>query len=118
MRLLLDSCVSGVVRDALANAGHDVAWAGDWPKDPGDEEILARAHAENRILVTLDKDFGELAVVRGAPHSGIVRLVDLSLKLQATACLRVLELHGPEIERGAIATAEPGRLRIRPAEES
>ena len=118
MKLLLDSCVSGVVRDALAKDGHDVSWTGDWPEDPGDEKILARAHAEGRVLVTLDKDFGELAVVRGAPHAGIVRLVDLSLKLQAKACLRILELHGPEIKRGAIATAEPGRLRIRPAEET
>jgi predicted nuclease of predicted toxin-antitoxin system len=118
LRLLLDSCVSGLVRDALARAGHDVSWAGDWPRDPGDEEILARAHAEKRVLVTLDKDFGELAVVRGLPHAGIVRLVDLSLKVQANSCLRVLELHGPEIERGAIATAEPGRLRVRPAEET
>jgi predicted nuclease of predicted toxin-antitoxin system len=116
--MLLDSCVSGVVRDALIEDGHDVEWAGDWPRDPGDEEILARAHAEERVLVTLDKDFGELAVVRGAPHAGIIRLVDLSLKLQAKACLRVLELHGGEIEGGAIATAEPGRLRVRPAEES
>jgi predicted nuclease of predicted toxin-antitoxin system len=106
--MLLDSCVSGVVRDALIEDGHDVEWAGDWPGDPGDEELL----------VTLDKDFGELAVVRGAPHAGIIRLVDLSLKLQAKACLRVLELHGGEIEGGAIATAEPGRLRVRPAEES
>ena len=117
MKLLLDSCVSGGVRDALAEAGHDVAWAGDWDKDPGDEEILARAYAEKRTLVTLDKDFGELAVGRGDLHAGIIRLVDVSLRLQATACLRVIELHASEIERGAIVTAEPGRLRIRPAEE-
>jgi predicted nuclease of predicted toxin-antitoxin system len=110
--------MSGLVRDSLAESGHDVSWAGDWPEDPGDEEILARARAEKRVLVTLDKDFGELAVVRGLPHAGIVRLVDLSLRVQAESCLRVLELHGSEIERGGIATAEPGRLRVRPAEET
>ena len=53
-------------------------WAGEWPQDPGDEEILRRAHQESRVLVTLDKDFGELAIVRGQVHSGIVRLVALS----------------------------------------
>ena len=37
-------------------------WFGDWSRDPGDEEILAIADQERRILVTLDKDFGELAV--------------------------------------------------------
>jgi hypothetical protein len=45
-------------------AGHDVIWAGDWSDDPGDEAILARASEERRVLVTLDKDFGELAIVR------------------------------------------------------
>ena len=39
------------------------------------EQILAYAHAD-RVLVTLDKDFGEFAVVRGQQHSGIIRLVD------------------------------------------
>jgi hypothetical protein len=33
-------------------------------KIPGDEAILARAAAEERVLVTLDKDFGELVIVR------------------------------------------------------
>jgi predicted nuclease of predicted toxin-antitoxin system len=67
LKLLLDSCVSGVLKAPLQSAGHDVAWAGDWPADPGDEEILGRAHAEGRVLVPLDKDFGELAIVRGSP---------------------------------------------------
>ena len=69
MRVLLDTCVWGGAKGGVASGGHDVVWAGDWPEDPGDEEILARAHAEGRVLVTLDKDFGELAVVRHRrPH--------------------------------------------------
>jgi predicted nuclease of predicted toxin-antitoxin system len=68
----------GGVRSELQSAGHDVDWAGDWTEDPGDEEILERAHREGRVLVTLDKDFGELTIVHGAPHSGIIRLVNLS----------------------------------------
>lgn len=70
MRLLLDSCVWGGARSTIEAAGHDVVWAGDWEVDPGDDEILSRSHAEKRILVTLDKDFGELAIVQGRPHSG------------------------------------------------
>ena len=42
-----------------------MVWSGDWFEDPGDEEILAIARNEERILITLDKDFGELAIVRG-----------------------------------------------------
>lgn len=113
MNLLLDTCVWGGAVGELRAAGHDVVWSGDWEDDPGDEAILAKAHAQHRILVTLDKDFGELAIVRRQPHGGIVRLVDFSARRQAEACLRILDTHGAELESGAIVTAERGRLRVR-----
>lgn len=72
--ILLDSCVWGGVLEVLSDHGHDVIWSGSWDKDPGDVAILAAAHSDKRILVTLDKDFGELAILKGLPHSGIVRL--------------------------------------------
>ena len=115
MRLLLDSCVWGGARKELEEAGHDVIWAGDWPEDPGDEEILARSHREGRVLITLDKDFGELAIVHGLPHSGILRLVNLAARQQIEVCRHALNRHGNELRAGAIITAEAGRLRIRPA---
>lgn len=118
MKLLLDTCVWGGAKDELIAAGHDVVWAGDWPEDPGDEQLLSRANAEGRVVVTLDKDFGELAIVHGQPHAGIVRLVDHSATRQAIVCLHVLSLHGAKLEAGAIVTAEPGRLRVRPAGEN
>jgi len=116
MKLLLDACVWGGACKEIEAAGHDVIWAGEWIEDPGDEEILARAYSEGRVLVTLDKDFGELVVVRGMLHRGIVRLVNIAAKLQAGVCLRVLTLHGKDLEAGALVTAEPGRLRVRPPE--
>ena len=116
MKLLLDTCVWGGASQELEAAGHDVLWAGEWTEDPGDEEILARAHSEERILVTLDKDFGELAIVHRMPHSGILRLVNLAARQQATVCLRALALYGEELQSGAIVTAESGRLRIRPTD--
>ena len=70
MKLLLDTCVWGGVCKELRAAGHDVVWAGDWQEDPGDHEILGRAHREERILVTLDKDFGELVFRFHRIHSG------------------------------------------------
>ncbi len=73
MKILLDTCVWGGVVQELRAAGHDVVWAGDWQEDPGDDEILERSHREGRVLVTLDKDFGELAIVHERPHSGIIR---------------------------------------------
>ena len=40
MKILLDACVWGGTLKDLEVSGHDVVWAGDWPEDPGDEEIL------------------------------------------------------------------------------
>lgn len=116
MKILLDTCVWGGTCPTLEAAGHDVMWTGMWPSDPGDEDILAYAHREGRILVTLDKDFGELAVVRKIPHSGIIRLVNISATRQASVCQYVLERHGDELLAGAIITTESDRLRIRPPE--
>ncbi len=113
MRLLLDTCVWGGACKELQAEGHDVIWAGEWPEDPGDDEILVRAYREDRVLVTLDKDFGELAIVRGMPHAGIIRLVNLGTRQQADICLRVIKLHGDDLKAGAIITAESNRLRVR-----
>jgi predicted nuclease of predicted toxin-antitoxin system len=113
LKLLLDTCLSARAKAELNGAGHDVVWAGDWPEDPGDETILARAYEERRILVTLDKDFGELVVLRGSPHCGILRLVDFRASQQGAVCVRILQKHADELEAGAIITAEPGILRIR-----
>lgn len=99
----------------LAALGHDVDWSGYWPNDPGDTEILSRAHKDGRVLVTLDKDFGELAIVQGMLHSGIIRLVGFSATRQVVVCAKILERYGGELALGAIVTAEPGRIRIRPA---
>ena len=68
--LLLDTCVWGGTLGYLRESGHDVVWTGDLPEDPGDDEILEQAVREGRLLVTLDKDFGELAVRFGKPHTG------------------------------------------------
>jgi len=113
MRVLLDTCVWGGVGEALADVGYDVVWTGDWDEDPGDDMILAYAYRENRILVTLDKDFGILAFRYGRSHAGILRLVNLSTQQQATVCLRVLSRHGTTLQAGAIITAELDRTRIR-----
>ena len=117
MRVLLDTCVWGKAKGDLSRAGHDAEWTGDWDEDPGDEEILRFAHEQTRVLVTLDKDFGELAVAFGRPHSGLVRLVGISAREQGPLCVDILDRYGEELIAGAIVTVEPGRIRIRPAEK-
>jgi predicted nuclease of predicted toxin-antitoxin system len=113
VRLLLDSCVWGGARKELAVLGHDAIWAGDWPQDPGDEEILSRANAEERILVTLDKDFGELAIVRGRPHCGIIRLVNIPVRQFATVCHEILSRYSGDLASKSLITVTEDRIRIR-----
>ena len=117
MKVLLDSCVWGGAKTTLAAAGHDVVWVGDRAEDPGDEEILSEAHRGERVLVTLDKDFGDLAILWGAPHHGIVRLVNIPARQQGQFVAHVLSLHGAELLSGAIATVESTRIRIRPPDD-
>jgi len=114
MKLLLDTCIWGGAADELRMRGHDVIWSGDWDEDPGDEEILTTALAQGRILVTLDKDFGELAVVRRVPHCGILRIAGFPARRQAGVIEVILNRHGKELEGGAVITVEPGKIRIRP----
>jgi predicted nuclease of predicted toxin-antitoxin system len=114
MRVLLDTCISGQAADVLRQAGHDVVWAGDWPRDPGDEEILRRAAAESRVLATIDKDFGELVIVQGMVHAGLIRLVGFRSRDQGPALVRLLSTYEAELAAGAVLTAEPWRVRVRP----
>jgi predicted nuclease of predicted toxin-antitoxin system len=114
VKVLLDACVWGGAREELETRGHEVVWAGDWDEDPGDEEILNRACAEGHVLVTIDKDFGELAVVRGVRHAGIIRLVGFTARRQAAVGAEILQRHGTELSAGALVTVSPGRVRVRP----
>ena len=113
MKILLDTCVWGGVKDVLAAKGHDVEWMGD-DEDPGDEDIIRTAHRDGRMLITLDKDFGELAVFREMPHAGIMRLVDLGARRQGEFALAAMARYEREFENGAIVTVYENRVRFRP----
>ncbi len=113
MKVLLDTCVWGKAIAALQAEGHDVVWSGDWEADPGDDQILQIAHSEGRVVVTLDKDFGQLAVALDRPHSGIIRLVGIPALEQAPTCVIILERYREDLTAGAIVTVEPGRVRVR-----
>lgn len=113
MRPLADTNIWHQAVAHLRTAGHDVIWAGDWQPDPGDQAILAAAYEQQRIVVTLDKDFGDLAVQQRLPHAGIIRLVNFSVQKQAAVTLEILDRYAQELTQGAVITAEPGYVRIR-----
>jgi len=113
VKVLLDTCVAGSAREVLQHAGHEVDWVGEWDQDPGDDAILAHAFHEEQVLVTLDKDFGELVFHRRLNHGGIVRLVGFTAANQGPTCRQILDDYGDELNEGAIVTVEPGRVRVR-----
>ncbi|MCF8052735.1 MAG: DUF5615 family PIN-like protein [Desulfobacterales bacterium] len=113
MKVLLDTCIARSAFHILVAAGHDVVWAAEWTSDPGDEEILKIAYEDIRVVVTLDKDFGELAVLKKRPHAGIIRLVEISTKEQGEVAKKVLAKYAAELSSAAIITAGKQKVRIR-----
>jgi len=114
MRLLVDACVAGSVVHALRRSGFEVEWVAEWKHDPGDRAILEHAYATGQVLVTRDKDFGELIFRDDAPHCGVLRLAgEINYAEQARITLRVITIHKINLEYGCIVTAEPGgRVRV------
>ncbi|TKB72765.1 MAG: hypothetical protein E8D45_10075 [Nitrospira sp.] len=76
--------------------------------------MLALARQEGRIVVTEDKDFGELIVVQRRPHSGIVRFLDMRVEEQVVAMREVLTHYRVDLETGAMIVVTRGRIRVRP----
>ena len=114
MRFLLDCCAaSRTLHRALVDLGHDVLSANDGHAGAPDAELLALAHREDRVLVTEDKDFGELVFLRRQPHPCIVRLVGLGSAEKADAMRDLIEHHGAALREGAIVVVTNRRVRIR-----
>ena len=67
MRLIADENFPLPTIEALRQAGHDVTWARTDCPGTKDSALLDRAEAEGRILVTLDKDFWQIAIQRRRP---------------------------------------------------
>jgi predicted nuclease of predicted toxin-antitoxin system len=73
MRFLANENFPGEAVTALQTTGHDVSWVRVLAPGMNDHDVLAWAVRESRVLLTFDKDFGELAWSRGLPATcGIV----------------------------------------------
>ena len=72
MKFLIDESVEFPVVTYLRSQGYDVvAVAEDFPSS-GDADVLAYSRGVGRILITNDKDFGELVFLHGLPHRGVI----------------------------------------------
>jgi predicted nuclease of predicted toxin-antitoxin system len=114
MKFLLDVCVSSLSLTAfLVNTEHDVLSALAIDPRATDDQLMELALRDDRVLITEDKDFGELIFVRKRNHGPVVRLVELSIDDQVSAVRELLDHHANELTGQVIVTLTRGRLRIR-----
>ena len=115
LRLLLDQMIDSDVAADLRAAGHDVCCIGEFGMARADDaEVLQYAIRENRILVTRDRDFGNLVFARGL-GAGVLYLRILPSTQNATheQLERVLKTHTEAELAKAFVVIEPGSHRIR-----
>ena len=114
MRITADEAVDRPVVDHLRRDGHEVVYVAEEAAGISDDEILRRAHEEGRLLLTADKDFGELIFRRGATSSGVLllRLAGLSPLRKAALVVAAVREHEDEL-RGRFTVIRPGSIRIR-----
>jgi len=74
MRFLVDECVGPSVVRWLRENNHDATSAYEDCRGWEDESILEKAYSEGRIVVTMDKDFGDMVFRMKMPHCGIILL--------------------------------------------
>jgi predicted nuclease of predicted toxin-antitoxin system len=112
LRFLIDRCAGRRIADRLKALGHDVTEARERAPDPGDDALLAWAAAEQRVLVTMDKDFGTLVYQGGAAHAGIIRLPHVPSAERVALIEKLLADYRSSQIEGAIVTVRGTRVRI------
>jgi predicted nuclease of predicted toxin-antitoxin system len=113
MRFLVDECTGPAVARWLEERGHDVFSVYDDAPGIEDAEVLRRAHEEERILITNDKDFGGKVYRERYPHSGIVllRLDNERSQNKISVLRRLLEEYADRLpDHFVVATAEQVRF--------
>ncbi len=78
-----------------------------------DEDLLALAFEQDRVLVTKDKDFGKLVFVRHLPHPCVIRLARLNPTEEAEAILDLIENESGPIRERAILVVTDKHVRVR-----
>lgn len=115
MRFLADENFPSAAARQLEDLGHDVVRVGSASPGQSDAEVVAWAARDERIILTFDKDFGEIAGRAGLPATSGVILIRLPMKPPAA----IGTLLGSRINErsdwaGHFSVIEPNRVRMRP----
>ncbi|HYI15431.1 MAG TPA: DUF5615 family PIN-like protein [Thermomicrobiales bacterium] len=114
MRFLLDDSADGRLQATLRLNGHDaILVAHAYGPAVPDHEILAHADGEDRVLITCDRDFGELIVKHLQRHRGVIlyRLGNRSFSYIESRILQVIEHYADQLDQFIIVTDKDIRVR-------
>ncbi|MDD5472520.1 MAG: DUF5615 family PIN-like protein [Candidatus Methanoperedens sp.] len=108
MRFLVDECTGPAVAQWLRRQNHDVISVFDELRGADDRDVIQKAFEQNRILITNDKDFGELVFREKKPHKGVIllRLEDERAANKIAVIERLLEKHGKSLSGNFIVVTE------------
>jgi predicted nuclease of predicted toxin-antitoxin system len=114
MKLVADESADRAVVERLRLDGHDVVWIAELSPSITDDEVLRLANERSALLLTADKDFGELVYRQGRVHDGVVlmRLSGLPNATKAEIVAEVFRDRAAELP-GAFTVLSPGVVRIR-----
>jgi len=114
VNILVDVSAGRAIADALLALGHDVAFVSDRDPKMPDTDILTWAVAEQRLVVTMDKDFGELVYRSGQTHSGVLllRLETARAPERVRVVSDIFTQYADQLV-GHFSVYQDGRLRIR-----
>ncbi len=114
MRFLANENFPGSAVEALAALGHDVVWVRTAGPGSSDRQVLERAIRDARILLTFDKDFGELARATVLPRECGVVLFRIPMPPPREAGQRLAALIDARSDwSGNFSVIEPARVRMR-----
>ena len=114
MRLLADENVHGKVVNELRNHGYEIQWIKETAPGTPDIKILERTDISEFLLITNDRDFGELVFARGLPAPAAIlytRTPHREWKLTAT---RLIDIIAGGLARGQFVTIEAANVRFKP----
>ena len=114
-----DESVDRQIANRIRGDGHEVVCVSEIRPGIPDEAVLALANERHALLVTADRDFGELVFRRGRVTEGVVlvRLEGLSNDAKASTVAVAIRRHFSRL-RGSFVVIAPGQVRIRPAASS
>ena len=114
MKLLADEGVDSPIVLLLRKKGYDIRYIAEFAKGFPDEKVLGIAAAEKRILLTTDKDFGELVFRLQQTHSGVIllRLAGINSIEKALIVENAIKMHQLEI-MDSFTVIQNSMIRIR-----